>query len=469
MQQATESSVAHLATLRRLGNNINIFWRVIVYAGVLLALLGIWVNDHAFYTTARGLTSVVLAACFLVTYAYGTRWITGCNPDSYWKIRISTGRSIYPWRAITLWAALLLLSIALVTLHEGFVWLLWIPFGISFSLLPMPWGLALIVPTALLAMGYYHMLPASLSPKDLLSFAGTALGFTAYSFVVYMPIVLLRHRFQRERMFLQLAQSHHDLEEAHQRLAQAAMQERELAVLRERSRLARDLHDTLGHSLALIAVKLEAAQRLRVVDSARADHEIAATQTIARGALAELRASIANLRAPGAGDSHECLDALRRAAEESATRAGWRLTCEIAPDIEPMNQQVCETLLRTGIEALANIERHAEAHSVHLTLARQGDTVILCIEDDGVGILTTNPPRRVEAAAGRSGTQDRDSGDTMASESGSASIITSPVGHYGITGMRERMLGAGGTFTISAGENGQGTRIEARLPAGNER
>ena len=109
-------------------------------------------------------------------------------------------------------------------------------------------------------------------------------------------MALLRGRFQRERMFLELQQSHHELEEAHRQLEQAAEHERELAVLRERGRLARDMHDTLGHSLALMTVKLEAAQRLRAVNPDRADHEVAATQAIARDALAELRTAIADLR-----------------------------------------------------------------------------------------------------------------------------------------------------------------------------
>ncbi len=91
------------------------------------------------------------------------------------------------------------------------------------------------------------------------------MGLAVYCAVIYLPLALLRGRFQREWTFHQLEQSHRDLEEAHRQLEEAAVHERELAVLRERGRLARDMHDTLGHSLALMAVKLEAAQRLRAV------------------------------------------------------------------------------------------------------------------------------------------------------------------------------------------------------------
>ena len=463
MQQAAQSSVSQLGALRRFGEGIGIFWRVVCYVGMALALLSILVTSPGFYASLPGWVALVLAACYLVVFTRGSCWVAGENPSSYWKLRFDQGRVLYPWRAVALWGALLALSVTLIALNDNFVWLIWIPFGMSFSLLPMPRCLALVVPTSLLAMAYYHTLPTSFAPSALLQFAGLALGLACYSAVVYMPMALLRGRFQRERMFLELQQSHHALEEAHQQLEQAAEQERELAVLRERGRLARDMHDTLGHSLALITVKLEAAQRLRAVDPSRADHEVAATQAIARDALAELRTAITDLRTRG--NAHESLGCtLVGAAQEIAARTGWQLTCEVAPDVEPVGERVYEALLRTGVEALANIERHAEARAVHLALMRQGDTILLRIEDEGRGILTTNPPRRVEVTV--------PGGDELAHTSAAGEArrdaIISPPGHFGITGMRERTTGAGGAFTISAGADGHGTRVEVRLPASDE-
>ena len=456
MPSAQASPYSQLEALRRFGNNIGHFWSVIVYVGVLLAVLSILVMDPAFYAAPRGWAALALAACYLAAFTFGSLWMAGKNPDSYWKVRLSGGRTPYPWRAVILWATLIALCVLMIALNHTFVWLIWAPFGMSLSLLPMPRSLLLSIPTLLLALAYYGELPASFSAPEVLKFSGFLVGLVAYSAVIYLPMPLLRSRFQRERMFLQLEQQHHDLEEAHQRLAQAAEHERELAVLRERGRLARDMHDTLGHSLALMTVKLEAAQRLRAVDPERADHEVAATQAIARGALAELRDAIANLRASGESDAlREPLGAaLTRAAEACATRAGWRLTCEIAPDVEPVSDQTYEALLRTGIEALTNSERHARAHSVRLSLTRQDDRVCLRIEDDGVGILTTNPPRRIRIAA-----QGQGSGN-------SGEMIVSPRGHFGVTGMRERTTSAGGVLTVGAGAGGHGTRVEVRLPAG---
>jgi signal transduction histidine kinase len=460
MQQHIQSSRSQFAALRRFGNNIGIFWRLVCYAGIVLALLSAWLDNHAFYSAPKGWLALGLAVCYLAVYSRGSRWIAGADADTYWKMRFNSGCVLHPWRAVALWAALLALAVALISLDENFLWLIWIPFGMSLSLLSFPRNLLLVAPTTLLAMGYYHALPANFSPPELLKFAGVALGFVIYGVVIYLPIVLLRNRFQRERMFQQLEQSHHELEAAHQRLEQAAAQERELAVLRERGRLARDIHDTLGHSLALMAVKLEAAQRLRAVDPDRADHEVAATQAIARSALGQLRAALADLRAPA--QTQEPLGVvLVHAAEECAARANARLTCAIAPDVEPISDKTYKTLLRTGLEALANVERHAQARFIAMALVRERDMVMLRIEDDGVGILATNPPQRVGARV--TGTAN----DSESATSGDDEI-SSPSGHYGITGMRERTVGAGGSFAIGAGANGYGTRIEARLPAQSE-
>ena len=457
------SFLSQMMALRRFGEGIGLFWRFICYAGVLLALLSVLVTDPAFYATPRGWAAIVLAACYLAAFTYGSLWIAGCQPDTYWKQRLNDGIVLQPWRAVTLWAVLLAISAAMIGLNHNFVWLIWVPFGMSLSLLPMPRSLLMVIPTGLLAMAYYGELPTQLTPPDLLKFGEFAFGLSVYCAVIYLPLALLRGRILRERTFQQLEQSHRELELAHQRLEEAAVHERELAVLRERGRLARDMHDTLGHSLALITVKLEAAQRLRTVDPARADHEVAATQAIARSALSELRESIANLRA--SGSTREPLgEALMHAAQECAGRAGWHLISEIAPDIEPISDHTYEALLRTGLEALANIERHANARMVCLTVSRQGDMVSLRVEDDGIGILTTNPPRRIGAAMrlkGGSGTATTEPQE----DDGNSAEIVSPQGHYGITGMRERTTGVGGTYAIGAGKGGQGTRIEALVPA----
>src|SRR5258706_6803787 len=136
----------------------------------------------------------------------------------------------------------------------------------------MALALVLAVPTALAIFASYGWLPHDTCTGQFLNFGGNVLTFDIYSALAYFPIVLLRSRFARERMYQDLERSHCELEQAHRQLAESAGRDRELAVLREPGRLARDMHDTLGHSLALIAVQLEAAQPLRRLDVDRAGH-----------------------------------------------------------------------------------------------------------------------------------------------------------------------------------------------------
>jgi two-component system sensor histidine kinase DesK len=252
------------------------------------------------------------------------------------------------------------------------------------------------------------------------------------------------------------------------------------------------MHDTLGHSLALIAVKLEAAQRLRSVDADRAEHEIAATKMIARESLAQLRATIADLRAPLL--VHQPLgEALAQAAHEAAARAGWQVRCEASGEIGTLSDLAHEALLRVGMEALANAERHAHARTLTLYIAREGREGVVRVADDGVGILATNPPVPASAPAlspladgepewasvavsqaavedtvgGAPGAQGA-AGDTSGDPNRGAGVallaIRSPEGHFGITGMRERVATVHGVFSISAHSDGLGTVVEARVP-----
>jgi signal transduction histidine kinase len=67
---------------------------------------------------------------------------------------------------------------------------------------------------------------------------------------------------ERNNLLAKISETNKELEEAHRQLAESAAQEQELAVLRERTRLAREMHDTLGHSLALVSIKLEVAHAI---------------------------------------------------------------------------------------------------------------------------------------------------------------------------------------------------------------
>ena len=192
-----------------------------------------------------------------------------------------------------------------------------------------------------------------------------------------------------------------------------------LAAVAERERIARDLHDVLGHTLSVIVLKAELAGRLlaRGEDSARAAKEIADVERTARSALAEVRETIGGYRARG-------LAAEMDAARNALTAAGVHLEIEGAPTagtLRPAEETVLALALR---EAVTNVVRHAQARTCRLRFTVQNGRHSLAIEDDG---------------------------QHTAMHEGN-----------GLRGMRERVESLGGTFRL---EREHGTRLLIELPA----
>lgn len=144
----------------------------------------------------------------------------------------------------------------------------------------------------------------------------------------------------------------------------------------ERERIARDLHDLLGHTLTLITVKLDLARRLLPQDSDRARNEIVEAEQTARNALAEVRQAVSGYRADG-------LDAEISRARRSLRSADVKLTTAIAP-VNLSSGQV-NVLCLALREAVTNIVRHAHATVCHVALLEKDSTIHFTIEDNGLG------------------------------------------------------------------------------------
>jgi len=241
---------------------------------------------------------------------------------------------------------------------------------------------------------------------------------TAFSFVAS----LTRANQERARLIAELQAAKQSLEEAHQ-------QELELATLRERERLARDMHDSLGHALVTLSVQLEAVQRLYPINPTGASNQIDTLKSLIRTSMESLRRALAGLRAPGL-ENRPLSQALCDLCEEMRQRTGLQITCQTAAETDRLNPLVSEALWRVTQEALMNVEKHAAARHVQIDLQMRPEAVTLRVVDDGVGL----PPDAAERP-----------------------------GHYGLRGMRERVEGLGGTLTWH--RNGQiGTALEACLP-----
>lgn len=171
----------------------------------------------------------------------------------------------------------------------------------------------------------------------------------------------------------------------------------QMAVERERSRVARDLHDILGHSLTVITVKTELAGRLIDVDAARAKAEVAEVEALARGALADVRATVAGYRGiTVAGE----LAAARQALDAAGIAAELPTATENVP---AERRELAGWIVREGV---TNVIRHAHASRCRVRLSSRS----VSIEDDGVGPASgagtagsglIGLRERVEAAGGR--------------------------------------------------------------------
>ncbi len=151
---------------------------------------------------------------------------------------------------------------------------------------------------------------------------------------------------------------------------------RRLAALAERERIARDLHDLLGHTLTVVAVKADLAGRLVERDPARAKAEIEEIQATARAALADVRAAVTGMRS--ATLASELADARRALAA-----AGIELEVEAPPQpMPPAAESVLAFALREGV---TNVIRHAGARACRLRLGIEGGRACLELRDDGRG------------------------------------------------------------------------------------
>jgi two-component system sensor histidine kinase DesK len=206
--------------------------------------------------------------------------------------------------------------------------------------------------------------------------------------------------------------------QADSKLRMAHEEIEQLAKTAERERIARDMHDVLGHSLSLIVLKSELAGRLIASQPARAALEIAEIETTARQALAEVRKTITGYRAEGFASE------LTRAAQVLET-AGVRLNRPAkAPNLTPRHEATLSLVLR---EAVTNIVRHAGASECSIEVFTVQDSTQLVIADDGRGDI-------------------REEGN-------------------GLRGMRERVRELGGSLSL---QSDHGTRLLVELPRNAE-
>ena len=179
------------------------------------------------------------------------------------------------------------------------------------------------------------------------------------------------------------------LESANHRLAQYASQAEELAVTQERNRLAREIHDNLGHYLTVINVQIEVAKVTLGTDSQRTLSALNTAHEIVKKGLASVRQSVSSLRVSPV-ENRPLQDALATLFDE--TRAcGIVVTFNIFGEPRPVEEKAALAVYRAAQEGLTNVRKHARASHVDIELDfSQLDQVRLSVRDDGGGAAETS-------------------------------------------------------------------------------
>ena len=241
-------------------------------------------------------------------------------------------------------------------------------------------------------------------------------------FVVIYVTLYMRQNDAREQAQALAA----ELESANRQLSEYAAQVEDLSIANERQRMARELHDTLSQGLAGLILQLEATDaHLTNNHNDKAHAIVIDAMEQARVTLAKARHAIDDLRQQPVDD----LDSALRLEINRFTNA-TSIPVQFSTDQpSPLPDTVTETLIRTVAEALSNIANHAQAQNVEVKVRMKEQSLLVTIQDNGVGF-----------------------------DAGSI-----PSGHYGILGIKERVRLVNGSFDIQS-ENGKGTLLKIEIP-----
>jgi signal transduction histidine kinase len=249
-----------------------------------------------------------------------------------------------------------------------------------------------------------------------LAYAGAGL-LVAMAMGLWITRIIEQSR-QRAELIAELAATRDEL----------AAVSREAGVLAERARVARDIHDTLAQGFTSVLLQLEAAEAELTGNPETIRRHLAAAKRTTRANLAEARSLIGALTPPDLRAA-SLPEALGRLARRTGQEIGVDITLDVtgSPRAVPANHEV--VLFRATQEALANVGKHAAAHTVHIGLSYADDTVRLRVRDDGAGF------------------------DPAAANG------------FGLTGMRSRVAEVGGTMTVDS-TPGLGATLRIELPGG---
>ena len=336
----------------------------------------------------------------------------------------SRGRVIVAWWLL----GLALIWVAATAVSAEFVWIAFLLWLLAGHLLPLPWGLlfsALVLAVVIVAPILHH------GTTSYANIFGPLIGGVFAFGISRGYLQLLHDAEERERLVHSLTLAQRETADLQDELALA---QRQSGAVAERTRLSRDIHDTIAQALSSIRLLAHAgADRSHDSDAIRT---LAQIEALAGDSLADVRRIIAAL-VPTELENGALATALQRMLDRLHDETGLTVELRVDATLPTLPTEVEVALLRTAQSALANVRLHAEASRVVMSLIDDGYSVRLDLIDDGRGF---------DAAAWE---QETDPGPAATS--------------YGLRFMRGRLRELGGGLDIESSP-GDGAAISVHLP-----
>jgi signal transduction histidine kinase len=380
----------------------------LITPGISLACVTVTAAGLLKAATAGGLSGFQLALVIALGAAYAALLTVGL------RFVEQQGSAAYLYALL---GVAIVLGGAAVAMSQGAAFLLLMPLVTYAVLFLSPAGVTGVIATCT-AVAVTSLLLRRPSAGDIVR--DLAIWTASLVFVLVVSrLVLSQHRAR-----IQVESLAGELKEANDQLRAQARDIEELATTKERNRIARDIHDGLGHYLTVVHVQLEAAQALLARDPNAAREALLKAQGLTREGLAEVRRSVALLR--GSRPQRQLVAAIEKLADECSAD-GIKTELKLSGSPRPLPELVEITLYRAAQEALTNVRRHARASRLNIELAfAPSDGIRLRVEDDGIGA-------------------DR-------------------VGQgFGLVGLRERAESVGGKIAVRSAR-GLGFTLEVELP-----
>jgi signal transduction histidine kinase len=316
---------------------------------------------------------------------------------------------------------LALIWIGAVAISPEFVWLafpLWLLAGF---VMRMRWAIpfSLVVLLVVIAAPVVHTGTTSYA-----NVIGPVVGGVFALGISRGYLELVRDGRERQRLIASLIAAQQQTAVLQDELALA---QRDAGAIAERTRLSRDIHDTVAQSLTSIRM-------IATTPTDAAPRAFAQIGELAREGLADTR-RIVDALMPAELEGAALTDALRRMLARLQDETGIRVELRVDDDLPPLSVATEVALLRTAQSALANVRLHSHAQRVVVTMADGGDSVRLDVVDDGVGFDATDWP----------------------------SHPAGPEGGYGLRAIRERLRELGGSLDVES-TPGEGAALSASVP-----